>query len=192
MPRKLNNSSRKEDILKLRSEGKTYSEIADKLKCSKSVISYHCGSGKEKERVKSQVKNRSPIERKISAFRARVTRPVGALHNKEKLRAKVKTFKRADSRGNTHGLVNNITLNYTYKDVLDKIGENPICYLTGEPIDLDKPSTYHLDHIIPVSRGGTNDIANLGICLKDANFAKGNLSVGELKKLCRKILNHLT
>lgn len=190
MPRKLNNSSRKEDILKLRSEGKTYTEIAEELKCSKSVISYHCGSGKEKERVKSQVKDRHPIERKISSFRARVTRPVGTLH-KERLRAKVKTFKRADSRGNTHGLVNNITTNYTYKDVLKKIGKNPICYLTGEPINLDEPSTYHLDHIIPVSKGGTNDLSNLGICKKDANYAKGNLSLTELKILCKKILNHL-
>lgn len=185
--RKQNNTSRKEDILRLRAEGKTYLEIAETLNCSKSVISYHCGSGSEKQRLKKRLKERHPIERKISAFRAR--QGPDAIKNHERLRAKVKTFKRADYR-RTHGLVNNISKNYTYKDVLKKIGKNPTCYLTGEPIDLQKPETYHLDHIVPVSKGGTNDLSNLGICLKEANYAKGDLMVSELKNLCEKILKN--
>lgn len=33
----------KEQILKLREEGKTYNQIQKELKCSKGTISYHCG-----------------------------------------------------------------------------------------------------------------------------------------------------
>ena len=72
--------------------------------------------------------------------------------------------------------------------MIDKITENPICYLTGKPIDLDKPETYHLDHIIPTSKGGSNNLDNLGICLKEANYAKGELSIVELYQLCEDIL----
>ena len=46
--RSLNNKRRKEDILKLRSEGKSYRQIEKELGCSKSLISYHCGNGNEK------------------------------------------------------------------------------------------------------------------------------------------------
>lgn len=182
--RKLNNIRRKEEILKLRSEGKTYSEICDILGCSKSTVSYHCGTGTEKERVKSSVRERPAVIRKICAFRNRVCR-------KESVRSKTKTFKRASRKNDTHGLVNNINVSYTYQDVLDKIGPNPRCYLTGELIDLSKPHTYNFDHIIPVSKGGTNDLSNLAICTKDANIAKSNLSLDELKSLCKKILNFL-
>lgn len=42
----------KEQILKLRSEGKTYTEIKEILKCSKGTISFYCGEGqKEKYRI---------------------------------------------------------------------------------------------------------------------------------------------
>jgi 5-methylcytosine-specific restriction endonuclease McrA len=73
--------------------------------------------------------------------------------------------------------------------VVKKIGENPICYLTGKSINLDHPETYNLDHIIPASRGGTNDLENLGICLKEANQAKGDLLLEELYDLCDSILS---
>jgi hypothetical protein len=41
----------KEQILKLRAEGKTYTEICKILDCTKATVSYHCGEGqKEKSR----------------------------------------------------------------------------------------------------------------------------------------------
>lgn len=184
----LNNKKRKEDILKLRAEGKSYKEIQSILNCSKSTISYHCGDGSEKERVRSQTKNRKSIFRKISAFRNRTSKEE---FDNQSFRGKVKTFKRSN-KGKTHGLVNNISSNYSYQDVLDKIGDNPVCYLTGEKIDLNKPHTFQFDHIIPTSKGGTNDLENLNICIKEANFAKGDMSVDELKCLCEKILKHLS
>jgi 5-methylcytosine-specific restriction endonuclease McrA len=185
MNRKYNNQPRKDIILKLRSKGLSYKQIQKKIGCSLSTISYHCGSGSEKARVKKQVKNRKPICKKVSNFKARCTRA-----NYQTLRAKVKTFKkRPPSSNKGNAIVNNISKNYSCKDVINHIGEKPICYLTGLPINLNKPETYHLDHIIPTSKGGTNDLSNLGICLKEANYAKGELSLLELYDLCEKILS---
>ena len=83
-----------------------------------------------------------------------------------------------------------LTKNFTTQDVLNKFGDNPVCYLTGTPIDLNKPETYHFDHVIPASKGGTNDLSNLEICLKEANNAKNDLNLSELYSLCESILNH--
>lgn len=185
--RKFNNIPRKEDILKLRKEGKSYNKIQKILGCSKSTIAYHCDGGKEKKRVTQQNKNRKPICRKVSGFKSRCSKA-----NFGMFRSKLKTFKRktAGVRYNkSHAIVNSIKENYTCQDVIDKIGENPICYLTGLKIDLDKPDTYNLDHITPTARGGSNDLSNLGICLKEANMAKGELSLDDLYKLCENIIS---
>lgn len=182
--RKTNNTPRKEKILKLRAEGKTYNEIQEELGCSKSVISYHCSeAGNEKRRVLERNKTDShKLSRKVSAFKCRISRTI--------FRAKLKTFKRRHWKSRTHTKVNNISQNYTTKDVLEKFGDNPVCYLTGTPIDLNKPETYQFDHIIPASKGGTNDLSNLGICIRAANYAKNDLDLEELYILCENILSH--
>ena len=186
MTRKLNNTPRKESILKLRSEGKTYNQIAQALGCSKSTIAYHCDGGKEKRRVQNSTKKRKKICRKVSAFKSRCAR--SNYHNL--LKYKVKNFKKKISlRSKSHAVVNNISTNYSCQDVIDKIGKNPVCYLTGQAIDLNQPETYNLDHIIPTSKGGSNDLDNLQICLKEANAAKGELTHEELYDLCEKILS---
>mgnify|MGYP001292233296 CR=1 FL=1 len=184
--RKLNNKRRKEDILRLRAEGKSYREIERELGCSKSVISYHCGSGSEKKRVYKWSKSiKGKLNKKITSFRSRISYSA----NNVAARTKLKTFKRRKKEGSrTHSKVNNITKNYTYQDVLNKLGKNPRCYLTGIPIDLEKTDTYHFDHIIPCSKGGTNDLSNLGVCTRSANYAKNDLSVEELYELCETIL----
>jgi len=66
--------------------------------------------------------------------------------------------------------------------------ENPYCYLTGEKIDLDKTETYSLDHIIPLSRGGTRSIENMGLTIRCANQAKNSMLVVEFLELCKKVL----
>ncbi len=76
----------------------------------------------------------------------------------------------------------------TYEDVMKKIGPNPTCYLTGESIELDKPSTYSLDHIIPISRGGDNSLENMGLCTRAVNQAKSDLLPDEFRTLCLKVI----
>jgi transposase len=183
--RKLNNEPRKDQIIKLRAKGLTYNEIQKKLGCSKSVISYHCGDGSEKRRLKKNNQERSHLEKKISSFRTRCKK-----ENYYTFRSKVKTFKRksSNSSNKSNTVVNSINKNYTAKDVLDKIGQNPICYLTGERIDLEKSETYNLDHIIPTALGGSNDLSNLQIAVASANQAKGELCLSDFYKLCKKVL----
>ena len=113
--RKLNNTPRKNRILKLRSEGKSYREIEKILGCSKSVIAYHCDGGKEKKRLQKNLKKRKPICRKVSSFKVRCSRA-----NHDSIRKKLKTFKRKRSamrQNKTHAVVNNVSKNYTCNDV---------------------------------------------------------------------------
>ena len=89
------------------------------------------------------------------------------------------TFKRSTSTKNrkrSFGKVNNIEKEYGIKELLEKLGDNPRCYLTGDQIDLEDSASYNFDHIVPVSKGGTNDLSNLGICTKAANAAKNDLT----------------
>ena len=183
----------REQILKLRSEGKTYKEIQLVLGCSKSLVSYHCGNGQKKKTLDRQRTNRKDncLLHKVDSFK----HPSADRHNRRKkvvasnptklLRHKSDDFQRRDNRNVTQ---RNIT--FSYKDVLEKFGDNPTCYLTGRTVDMKQPRTYHFDHIVPASRGGKNTLDNLGIACKAANKAKDELLVPELLELCKEILIH--
>ena len=79
---------------------------------------------------------------------------------------------------------------FSYKDVLDRIGENPTCYLTGRPINLKESRSFSFDHIIPASKGGTNELENLGLTCRDANQAKADMMLDEFLIMCEDILKH--
>ena len=66
---------------------------------------------------------------------------------------------------------------------------NVECYLTGTPINMEVDD-YDLDHIIPVSRGGSNELSNLGVSIPVANKSKSNLTLEEYLELCKKVLKH--
>lgn len=185
MNRRPNNRKLKPDILRLHTEGLSYNKIAKALDCSKSVISYHCGNGNEKARSRNFYKKKDTLQKairtKMNSFKSR--------HLTKVVSSKTKTFKRRTKKNKT--IVNNIPEgNYGYNDVLAKIGPNPKCYLTGESIDLYKGDTYEFDHITPISLGGTNDLSNLQIASKNANQAKGSLTVDEFHKLCKEVLEY--
>lgn len=69
---------------------------------------------------------------------------------------------------------------YKSEDALKHIG-GPYtkCYLSGVDIDMTKDD-YQLDHKIPVSKGGTNELSNLGITCSEVNQMKGPLEIEEL------------
>lgn len=73
---------------------------------------------------------------------------------------------------------------------LKKFGDNPKCYLTGEPINIWKTNTYNFDHIKPLSQGGESTLDNLGICTKEANMAKHDKTPEQFFELCVKILQY--
>ena len=76
------------------------------------------------------------------------------------------------------------------KKVKEKFGNTPKCYLTGESIDLSDMSSYSLDHINPLSRGGKSTLDNMGLTTKIANQSKSGLTREEFIDLCIKVLRH--
>lgn len=58
------------------------------------------------------------------------------------------------------------------------------CALTGVRL---RPDDAELDHKIPLSRGGLNDLSNLQWITKAANRAKGTMTDGEFIDLCYKV-----
>lgn len=63
-----------------------------------------------------------------------------------------------------------------------------LCGLTGRQLDFD---TAHLDHIVPRTRGGSDERGNLRWTTKEANEAKGNLLDEEFMLLCTQIAEYI-
>lgn len=77
---------------------------------------------------------------------------------------------------------------FTYAEFLAKVGDTPICYLTKAKIDLNKPETYSIDHVVPISKGGDNSIDNAGLIRRDVNEVKDSNTPQQLFPICIEIL----
>lgn len=179
---------RKEEILRLRELGYSYKQIEKEIGCSRGTISYHLGDGqKEKTRNRHRkYRGKHPYVYKTDRFKERRkreqrTHTTANTSNDKLLYVKVWDFQ---DRGD------NKVKEFTVEEVKVKLGENPVCYLTGEEIDINKPRTYNFDHIIPTSRGGDNSLENLGICTKKANAAKSDMTHDEFVHFCKRVLEH--
>lgn len=60
-----------------------------------------------------------------------------------------------------------------------------LCALSGVPIDL---LTCEIDHILPETRGGSDELDNLRLVCTRANEAKGNMTDDEFFELCRNVI----
>jgi hypothetical protein len=170
----------KEDILKLREEGKSYKQIQRILGCSLSTISYHCGDGqKEKNRIRVQ-KNRTSD---VGVLLVKVNRFV-----RRQVYNKSRDFMRRIGSGRGKREFSD-TMDYLFSvdDLLLKIGNNPICYLSGRKINITKPFSYNLDHIIPPRISIDNSLANCNIATREANMAKGDMTKDDFIQLCKEV-----
>ena len=176
-------------IIELRKQGLSYKEIAAKLNCTKSTVSYHCSqSSRDKVRERGD-KNKAKcpwkykLMDKVSNFRTRIydNEPYHKCEDwNKKFRTSVSRFKHRGEYMET----------YTYHEALEHLGgTNLICYLSGTPINILEDD-YQLDHITPVSKGGTNELSNMAIACPQANQMKGGLTNEELFYWCQKILEH--
>lgn len=177
----------------MRLMGYSYNQIAKQIPCAKSTVCYYLGTNqkeKTQNRMKNFRKNAHPYLVKANRFKESLPlTTIKVLSNRStrrKLTDKIfdfcKTFQ--------NGKLMTDKINFTVDDLIQKFGENPTCYLTGQPINIHKPRSYHFDHIIPRSRGGSSSIDNLGICTKEANLAKSDKTPDELIHFCKRVLEH--
>lgn len=181
-----------EKILELYEKGFSYREIEAKLGCSKGLISYHCGPG---QKEKFMIKQRK--ERRSNVLKAKVVKFLEVhkrLHKKSEpdnrliekiLQTKIRGFSLSERKKGRYVKCKTM---FKVKDFLKKIGPNPVCYLTGRPINLEEGKSYHLDHILPRSRGGDNSLENCGLASRSANQAKTDLTLEEFVQLCKEVV----
>ena len=128
----------KEEILKLRNEGKTYSQISKILNCSKGTISYYCGQGQKEKTDNRRTKRRENILlNKVDRFKHR-KQDIKELLLKESKTSKdvnesVRKFQKRDNLSDGN-LNKEIEITFSWSDVLNKFGEDTQCYLSGEKI----------------------------------------------------------
>ena len=181
----------KHKILELRSQGYSYDFIQQKLGCSKGTIAYHCGEGqknKTSNRRKSNRNKQHPLSRKVENFTKCIQQINSNLKQTNRninkiLYQKIAVFSRLNSKDYNH-------MSFTVEELLQKIGDNPTCVLTGRSIDLLNSRSYQLDHIVPRAKGGTNSIDNCQLTCREANQAKHELTLDEFINLCREVVNH--
>ena len=172
--------------------GKSYSDIARILNCSKGTISHHINPATRKKTYARTIELRKTIEGKVmfkwAGFKSR--KHSGAVVREIKGSWKRNFyFKMVYFKNNGKDMKENINAEKILKKI-SKDGKTTHCYLTGKKIDLHDTSSYHFDHVVAVAKGGTNGIDNLGITTAEANCGKGALSVDEFVDLCKSVLVH--
>jgi 5-methylcytosine-specific restriction endonuclease McrA len=177
----------KDDILELRGRGLPYRQIEARLGCSKGTISYHCGEGqKEKTRRNTRRRRLCPLRTKMEAFlhgRRKETRDPHAKSIGPKrifLRDKIIHFSTVGTKANRKGY----KFMFKLQDLISKIGDDPRCHWTGRAINLNDRRSYHLDHLMPKSRGGDNSLKNCVLACREANQGKGDCTPREYVQLC--------
>lgn len=179
--------TKKERILELRKQNKSYNEIVSILGCSKSIVCYYCDDSQKEKYLNRQRKNRSqkhPFQSKYECF----------IYQRKRIKLQKKQISHKLERvlyKRLHNFNGRKTMpNFTVQDVIEQYNQNPKCYLTGQNININDTDSYEFDHIIPKSRGGQNTLDNLGICSKHANQAKRDMTPDEFINLCKLVVKH--
>lgn len=140
----------------------TDSELANRLNISLSKLRYITATEEERIKIKNNQK-KFREKRKATELNA--------------LKEKVDRFKKRAP----------YTIEYNYLDVIKHFGPNPICYLTGLPVDYNNSKTYQLDHFIPVTKQGTSDLDNMRLAHPMANEMKRDYDFEKFLEICRLI-----
>ena len=154
-----------------------YKRLAKLIGCSPNAVRYHLDEDFRLKSIARHIRYRkiNPLCRRLESF--------------QEIREKKKSFDKVKKMTRSQGQKKRQS-RFTTQELLAKLGSTPSCYLTGIPIDLDDLCSYEFDHIIPLGKGGDNTLDNLGLCIRDANRAKHDMTVGEFVALCRKVLEH--
>ena len=81
---------------------------------------------------------------------------------------------------------NNATGTYTQEELNNQWHtQNGFCFYCGELIYKTINSQYHVEHKIPLSRGGSNDISNIVLSCETCNLRKNAKTAAEFVSLAR-------
>ena len=169
----------------------SYTQIQSQLGCSKSLISYHCNQqtkDKTKARFKKEIWKEKFLRQLDNFKRRRVGRGKSSKCKdwNHKLRSAISCFQ--ISRVSKETRMKN--KHFTYKEAIEHFGGTTTkCYLTGRTIDILKDD-YCLDHIVPISKGGSNQLSNMGMTCPEANASKSDLTLEEYLNLCKEVLEN--
>ena len=184
-----------EEVIRLKLEGLARFQIIERLNISefelRSIESKIRESKKPKPEPKRKWIRRKCLKernlmKKIYSFKKKIKESNKQEHSKEKIRRVLQKKIGAFSRNKDGTQMNEFNVD----GLLEKIGDNPVCYLTGKPIDLSKSRSYELDHIVPKSKGGTNELDNCNIATAKANRAKSDMTLEEFIDLCKSVVKH--
>lgn len=167
-----------DQITQLKQQGKSNSKIVELLHCSTGTLAYHLYP-KSKRATQRRAKEAVRSGKKKEYHKQYLTNGGG----RARLSCKITQFHRL-------GNISKIQLPRTFSldTIINQLGPNPKCYLTGEAIDLSNPGSYSLDHKLPVSKGGQSVLDNLGLCTSEINRAKNDKTPEEFIQLCKKVL----
>lgn len=107
-------------------------------------------------KVKHTRENRERYNAYAVGYRAR---------NKDKIRVLSRNYKARKSEAvGSHGL----------SDIMDKMkAQKVLCNGCGEKLNMEGSDKYHVDHVIPLSRGGSNWPDNIQLLCPSCNLSKG-------------------
>ena len=168
----------KDQIENLRKE-MTVKEIAAKLNCAESTIRRRLDP--EKDRT-ARAKSKTPAKTSIQTKQQRARRLKAHPYD-----AKIDKFMRETGK-TVYGVLKK---NWSLDDVVKTFGENPVCYITGDVIDIKDSGSYCFDHIVSRFNKGSNELDNLGICTTDANYSKSRMTYDpQYIMFCLKVIKH--
>lgn len=132
-------------------------------KCLELCRSYY-KNNKEKcleNKQEYYLKNKETIQEYKKEYRNNMTEEQ---IQKERLRCRVKGQKRRKVTGNhlSIKIIRQLLEQYKYK-----------CYYCNSKIIHTEKNSYHIDHYIPIAKGGTAEISNLVISCPTCNMSKG-------------------
>jgi CRISPR/Cas system Type II protein with McrA/HNH and RuvC-like nuclease domain len=162
----------KEKIIQIKNQNPSwgYKRIALAVGCSPNTVKYYVNPEEKKKSYERGCKARKTLNHILKRKKDNFNTLGGYQFRK--------FSKREESR-------------FSAKELKEKVIKTPFCYLTGNSINLTEAKSYELDHIVPRSKGGTNQLENCGLASRNANRSKADLSLDEFLILCQEVLkNH--